>query len=109
MNAINLQAVIFLLLAIIFEVAGTTSMKLSSGFSKILPSVLVFVFWILALTFTTLALKKLDVSFVYPVWSGMGIIFVTVIGVFYFQESLPPLKIISILFIIIGVIGLNLK
>ena len=99
----------YLILAIIFEVIGTTSMKLSDGFTKTLPSILMFVFYILSLTALTFALKKFDVSTAYAIWSGIGTALITVVGFYLFKESLTPMKIVSIGLIIIGVIGLHLS
>ncbi|MES9871566.1 MAG: multidrug efflux SMR transporter [Candidatus Sedimenticola sp. 6PFRAG7] len=95
--------------AIVLEVAGTTSMKLSEGFTKLTPSILIFVFYAASFTALTLALKKIEVSVAYAVWSGAGTALIAMIGVIYFSESLTLIKIISILLIIGGVIGLNLS
>jgi small multidrug resistance pump len=100
---------IYLLLAIVLEVAGTTSMKLSDGFTKMTPSVLMFIFYIASLVALTLALKKFDVSMAYAIWAGVGTALIATIGVVYFQESLSWSKAISILLIIVGVVGLNLS
>lgn len=97
----------YLTLAILTEVAGTTSMKLSEGFARFLPSVLIFVFYGISFSFTTLALKKIDLSIVYPTWSGVGTALITIIGFLYFKDQATPLRIISICLIVIGVIGLN--
>ena len=99
---------LFLVAAIVLEVAGTTSMKLSEGFTKTLPSVLLFVFYALAFG-ATLTLKKLEVSFVYAIWSGLGTTLVTLIGIYYFKESANLFKIASIGLIILGVVGLHLS
>ncbi|MDR7247043.1 DMT family transporter [Priestia megaterium] len=99
---------IYLCLAILFEVAGTTTMKLSDGFTKVVPSVLLIVFYICSLCFLTLTLKSLEVSIAYAIWSGMGIIVITLIGFMYFNESISLLKIIAIALIIIGVVTLNM-
>lgn len=95
----------YLILAIILEVFGTTSMKLSQGFTKTLPSIVMFIFYILSLISLTLALKKVDVSVAYAVWSGL----VALIGIFYFKEPTTTIKILSIGLIITGVVGLNLS
>lgn len=97
----------YLGLAIIFEVAGTTSMKFSDGFTKLVPSVLLLIFYLGSLVFLTLALKRIDVSVAYAVWSGMGIVIISIIGLFFFNEHLSFAKVIAILLIIIGVITLN--
>jgi small multidrug resistance pump len=100
---------LYLVLAIVLEVSGTTSMKLSQGFTKILPSVLMFVFYGLSLCALTLALKKIDVSLAYAVWSGLGTALIASIGVLWLKEPLNTLKVVSLMLIIIGVIGLNLS
>jgi len=97
----------FLILAIILEVAGTTSMKLSEGFSKLIPSLLIFIFYGLCFTALTFALKKIDVSIAYTVWAGIGTTLIVTVGILYFKEPATVLKIISIGLIIIGVIGLH--
>jgi small multidrug resistance pump len=98
-----------LLLAIIFEICGTTCMKLSQGFSKLLPSILIFVFYAISFFFLTLALKGIDVSISYAIWAGLGTALITVIGIFWFKEPVSALKIISLIVVVAGVIGLNLS
>jgi small multidrug resistance pump len=98
---------IYLMLAILFEVSGTTCMKLSRGFSRLLPSVLIFVFYGFSFTWMTLAIKKLEVSVVYAVWSGLGTAIIAVIGIVVFDERVTALKIASMVLIIAGVVGLN--
>ncbi len=99
----------FLAAAIVLEVAGTTSMKLSEGFTKFVPSVLVFVLYVASLVALTLALKKIEVSVAYAVWSGIGTALIAAIGILYFREAVTALKLASILLIIVGVVGLNLS
>ena len=99
---------IYLLLAIIFEVAGTTAMKLSEGFSKLGSSIAMAIFYLASLGALTLALKKIDVSVAYAIWAGVGTTLVAIIGIVYFKEEISTLKILSIAFIIIGVVGLHL-
>ena len=98
----------YLVLAIVFEVAGTTAMKLSEGFTKTLPSVAMALFYIASLGVLTLALKRIDVSVAYAIWAGVGTSLIAIIGIVYFKEELSVLKLISIVFIIIGVVGLHL-
>jgi small multidrug resistance pump len=100
---------IYLTLAIVFEVAGTTCMKLSAGFSRLLPSVLMGVFYIVCFYFLTLALKKVDVSVAYAVWSGVGTALIATIGILWFREPITLLKMFGLLAIIGGVIALNLS
>ena len=98
---------IYLIAAIVFEVSGTTCMKLSQGFTKIGPSILIVVFYGLCFTFLTLALKKLEVSVAYSVWAGLGTVLIAIIGIIWFRESATLIKLISIGLIIMGVIGIN--
>ena len=97
---------ILLVLAIVLEVAGTTNMKLSEGFSKLVPSVLVLFFYALSIIALTFAVNRLDVSVAYAVWSGMGTALVAVIGLWYFQESLTLIKVLALGLIIVGVVML---
>ncbi|WP_295404690.1 multidrug efflux SMR transporter [uncultured Thiocystis sp.] len=98
----------FLAGAIALEVAGTTAMKLSASFTKLVPSVLLFVFYAASFVALTLALKKIDVSVAYAVWSGVGTALIAAIGILYFREPATALKFISLLLIIVGVVGLLL-
>ena len=103
-----MKAWIFLILAILFEVAGTTSMKLSEGFSRLIPSILLFVLYAASFVAVTFALEKIDISVAYAVWSGVGTALITIVGILFFRETVTVLKIVSIILIIIGVVGLNL-
>lgn len=103
------MAWLYLVLAIVAEVLGTTAMKLSQGFSKIAPSVAMIAFYLLSLTFLTLALKKIEVSIAYAIWSGLGTTLITLIGILYFKENLDAIKLLGIVFIIVGVVLLQLK
>jgi small multidrug resistance pump len=99
---------IYLIIAIITEVIGTTNMKLSQGFTKVVPSILMVVFYIICFAFMNLALKKLDVSITYAIWSGVGTALIAAIGILYFKEPATAIKIGSIALIVIGVVGLAL-
>lgn len=98
-----------LLLAIAFEVCGTTCMKLSQGFSKLIPSIFIFVFYAASFSVFTLALKRIDVSIAYAVWAGLGTALITVIGILWFKEPVNALKTVSLFFVMAGVIGLHLS
>ncbi|WP_246321310.1 DMT family transporter [Paenibacillus germinis] len=99
----------FLLLAILFETVGTTAMKMSSGFTRLGPAIVMGICYILCFTLLTLALKQLDVSLAYAIWSGVGTALITIIGIWWFNESVSTLKVISIVLIILGVIGLHIS
>jgi small multidrug resistance pump len=99
---------VILFIAIFFEVMGTTFMKLTEGFTKLVPTILMFVSYGIGLTLMSLALRQLDVSIVYAIWSGLGTVLITIIGIFWFKEPATAIKLISITLIIFGVIGLNI-
>ncbi len=97
----------YLAVAIVLEVMGTTCMKLSEGFTRLIPSVLVFSFYMVSFSFMILALKKMELGVVYAIWSGLGTAMIALIGIVWFQESVSLLKIVSIAFIVLGVVGLH--
>lgn len=100
---------LWLVVSILLEVAGTTSMKLSQGFERLLPSVLVFVFYGLSFFAFGLALKRLDLSLAYAIWAGVGTALIVVIGIFWFREPAGLVRLGGIGLIIAGVVLLNLS
>jgi small multidrug resistance pump len=101
------QAWAVLLVAILLEVAGTTSMRLSEGFTRLTPSVLIFVFYAASFALNTLVMRVLGLSVVYGVWSGVGTVLTAMIGIYYFKEPATAIKMVSIGLIVIGVMGLH--
>jgi small multidrug resistance pump len=104
----HLKSLLILVLAILLEVAGTTCMKLSNGFTKLVPSIAIFVLYGLSLSCFTVALKGLPLSVASAVWSGVGTSLVAIIGFAWFKEPVTFAKIAFIALILVGVIGLNL-
>jgi len=104
-----MQHWLFLIGAIALEVAGTTAMKMSEGFTKTVPSILMFIFYVLSLIALTFALKKFDMSMAYAIWAGVGTALITIIGIYFFKEPTSIVKIVSIILIIVGVVGLHLS
>ena len=100
---------LLLLAAILFEVSGTISMKLSLGFSRLIPSILVFVFYATSLSLLTLSLKFMDISLAYVVWSGLGTLLITLAGVLYFGEGISLLRLLGILLVVGGVMLMYLS
>ena len=99
---------LYLVLAIIFETLGTTALKMSNGFSVLLPSVATIITYILCFLFLSFALKTIDVSVAYAIWSAFGILLISIIGIIFFHESINFIKIISILLIIFFFVFLKL-
>lgn len=97
----------YLLTAIVLDVVGTVLLKQSEGFSKFLSAFGSLLAFGLSLFALALAMRKLEFVPVYIVWVGLGTLLVSVAGVWFYQESLSGLKIISILLIVAGVVGLS--
>jgi small multidrug resistance pump len=83
-------------------------MKLSRGFTEPVPSLAVLVFYVLSAAAVILALKRLDLSVTYAVWSGVGTALAALIGVVYFREPVTALKLASLALVVLGVAGLSL-
>lgn len=104
-----MSAWLLLLFAIVMEVSGTTCMKLSQGFTQLLPTILVFVFYGFSFTASTFALKTIDVSIAYAIWMALGAVMIAIIGMVWFNEPLSVLKVMALLMIVAGVVLLNLS
>ncbi len=104
-----MSAWLLLFFAIAMEVSGTLCMKMSQGFTQFWPSILIFLFYGLSFSASTIALKTIDVSIAYAVWMAMGTAIIAVIGMVWFNEPLTALKILALLMIISGVALLNLS
>lgn len=100
---------IYLLIAILTEVVGTTLMKVSQGLTRLMPSVLMFVMYAVSFVFMALALKKIEVSTAYAIWSGLGTALIATIGIIAFRESFNIPKLVGLVLIIGGVVLLNIK
>jgi len=99
---------IILVFAIIAEVIATSALKASDGFSKIVPSAIVIVGYGVAFYFLSLALRTIPVGVAYAIWSGAGILLITLIGWLVFKQALDVPAIVGISFIVVGVAVLNI-
>jgi len=99
---------IFLSIAIIAEVIGTSALKSAEGFTKFTPSVIVVIGYGISFYFLSLTLKTIPVGISYAIWSGVGITLISIIGYFFYKQTLDIPAIIGILLIIAGVIVINL-
>ena len=99
---------LYLFLAIGLEVAGTTAMKFSNGFTKPVPSLVMLGCYVASLAVLSLTLKQIELGVAYAVWGGLGIALITGIGCVFFGEAVTAVKIGCIALIISGVVGLNL-
>lgn len=98
---------LFLALAIVFEVFGSSMLKMSEGFSKLLPSVAFVVSFGLSFYLFSLVLKEIPLGTAYAIWAGVGLVLTTLVSVLFFGQKTDLMGIIGILFILTGVIVLN--
>lgn len=99
---------VFLIIAGVSEVVWATAMKCSCGFSKLAPSIVTVVGYVISAIFLSLALKKIPLGTAYAMWTGFGIVGTSLTGYFMFNESISPQQAICILLIIVGICGLKL-
>ena len=100
---------IFLICAIGFEVTATTFLKMSHGWTKLIPTVMALIFFPTSTLVYALALKKIEVSLAYAMWSGLGTAAMAVVGWLIFKEHISLMRGIFIGVIIFGIAGLNLS
>ncbi|MDZ7830378.1 MAG: multidrug efflux SMR transporter [Desulfobacterales bacterium] len=98
---------IFLSIAIVSEVIGTSFLKASEGLTRLAPSVVVIVSYAAALYFLSLTLKTMPVGIAYAVWAGVGIALIALIGWLVFGQSLDAAAVLGICLIIAGIVLLN--
>ena len=94
---------IYLAVAIIFEVIATSVLRESLGFTKLLPSIIVVIGYSLAFYFLSLTLKDLSVGVTYAIWSGMGILLISLIGYFRYNQSLDAPAVLGLILIVAGI------
>ncbi len=102
------MAHLYLFIAIIGEVAATSALKAAEGFTRLLPSIVVIVGYGIAFFFLSLVLKTIPVGIAYAVWSGLGIVIITVIAAILFKQIPDLPAIVGMSFIIAGVVIINL-
>jgi small multidrug resistance pump len=95
---------LLLFVAIVSEVAATSALKASQGFTRLVPSLIVVVGYAAAFYFLSLTLKSIPVAVAYAIWSGVGILLVTLVGVFLFRQTLDVPAILGIALILGGVV-----
>ena len=98
---------IYLTVAILAEVAATSALKMSEGFSRPIASLVTVVGYLIAFYLLALTLRVMPVGVAYAVWSGAGIVAISLIGYFFFRQSLDLAALIGIGLILAGVIVLN--
>ena len=99
---------LYLGIAIFAEVIGTTALKATEGFSKLLPSVIVVMAYAASFYFLSLTLKYIPVGIAYAVWSGVGIVLIAFAGWWFFGQTIDRAGVIGIALIGAGVFVLNI-
>jgi small multidrug resistance pump len=98
---------LFLSVAIVSEVVATSALKASNGFTQLWPSLVVIAGYAIAFFFLSLTLRTMPVGVAYAIWSGVGIVLVTLIAWFVFKQSLDIPAIIGLTLIVAGVVVLQ--
>jgi small multidrug resistance pump len=99
---------LYLALAIAAEVAGTSLLKATEEFTKLVPTTFLIIFYAMSFWLMTLALRDLPLGVVYAVWSGLGIVLVAIIGALVYKEMPDLGSIIGMALIISGVVVMHL-
>jgi len=99
---------IYLVIAGFFEVGWAMGLKYSQGFTKILPSILTVIGMVASFYFLSLSLKSLPLGNAYAIWTGIGTVGTVVLGIILFKEPINVMRMICILFIVLGIVGLKL-
>jgi small multidrug resistance pump len=94
---------LYLAAAIVCEVAGTSALKLSDGMTRLGPSVVVVVGYVLAFFLLSLTLRSVPVGIAYAIWSGVGIVLISIVGAIWFKQTLDFAAFAGMLMIIGGV------
>ncbi|MBN9052517.1 SMR family transporter [Shinella sp. NM-101] len=105
----NLTAVYaVLVVAIVFEVLGTSAMQAAQHFTRLVPTVAMVVCYAIAFYFLSSSLRYVPVGIAYAIWSGLGIVLISLVGYFLFGQKLDLAAVIGLGLIIAGVVVLNL-
>lgn len=97
-----------LTIAVVAEVIATSSLKATAEFTKLWPTVMVIVGYLVAFYFMTISLRVLPVGIMYAIWAGAGIVLVSLVGWLFYKQVLDAPAIIGIGLIIAGVVIINL-
>ncbi|MBR0679746.1 QacE family quaternary ammonium compound efflux SMR transporter [Roseomonas eburnea] len=101
------MAYLHLAIAIVAEIVATSALKASDGFSRLWPSVVTVIGYGIAFYFLSLTLRTIPTGIAYAIWSGVGIVLISVVGWIWFRQELDLPAIIGMGLIVVGVIVLN--
>ena len=96
-----------LLAAIVFEVVATTALKASDGFTRLAPSLITLAGYFVSFYLLSLTLRVMPVGIMYAIWSGLGIVLITLVGWVYYRQTLDAPALLGLGLIMAGVIVIN--
>ena len=102
------MAYTYLLLAILSEVLATSMLKASDGFTKLFPSIITFIGYAVSFYFLSMVLKYIPIGISYAIWSGLGIVLISIVGLLFFRQQLDLPGIFGMILIISGVVVIHL-
>ena len=100
---------LILLAAIIFEVIGTMLLPVSQNFSKLTPTIILLLAYVLSFYCLALISNKIPLAIIYASWSGIGLFLVTILSVYFYKDPINWPIILGLLLIIIGVVIVNIN
>ena len=102
-----LKVYLLLVGAIFCEVAGTMLLPVSQNFTKVIPTILLSIFYLTAFYLLTFVVNKLPIAIVYATWSGLGIFTIAILGYIFFKQTLSWQAIVGLFLIVFGVVLVN--
>ena len=102
-----LKTYLFLIGAILCEVAGTMLLPVTQNFTKILPTSFLTIFYLVSFYLMTFVMDKLPIAIVYATWSGLGIFTIAILGYIFFKQTLAWQAVLGLFLIVLGVILVN--
>ena len=99
---------LILFIAIVCEVIATSALKASDGFKRFWPTVLMFAGYALSFYLMSLTLRQIPVGVTYAIWSGVGVVLITIIAWVIYKQHLDLAAIIGMALIVLGVVVMNL-
>ena len=100
---------LILLAAIIFEVIGTMLLPVSQNFSKLIPTIILLLSYVLSFYCLALISSKIPLAIIYASWSGIGLFLVTILSIYFYKDPINWPIILGLLLIIIGVVIVNVN
>lgn len=102
-----MQTLLILFFAILSEVTATSALKLSNGFTRLVPSIVVVIGYGASFYLLSLALKAMPVGVAYAIWSGVGLVLTVIAGMILWRETLDWARVTGILLILVGIVLIN--